>query len=66
MPKINNSNKYDSNDLTIKNKKDGKVYIEDEKASQSYRMEPVVFFDHLNFDNPNIDDSGIDYIEKSI
>ena len=66
MPKINNSNKYDSNDLTIKNKKDEKVYIEDEKDSHSYRMKAVTFFDELNFDDPNNDESEIEYIEKSI
>ena len=66
MPKINNSNKYDSNDLTIKNKKDEKVYIEDEKDSHSYRMKAVAFFDKLNFDDPNNDESEIEYIEKSI
>ena len=51
---------------TIKNKKDEKVYIEDEKESQSYRMEAVAFFDKLNFDDPNNDESEIEYIENSI
>ena len=45
MPKINIINKYDSNDLTIKNKIDEKLYIEDEKTSQSYTMEAVTSFD---------------------
>ena len=66
MPKINNSNKYDSNDLTIKNKKDEKVYIEDKKDSQSYRMEAVAFFDKLNFDDPNNDEAEIECIKNSI
>ena len=44
---------------TIKNKKDEKVYIEDEKESQSYRMEAVAFFDKLNFDDPNNDEAEI-------
>ena len=66
MPKINNSSKYHSNDLTIKTKKDEKEYIEDGKNSQSYGMEAVAFFDRLNFDDPNNDESEIDYIENSI
>ena len=66
VPKINNSNKYHSNDLTIKTKKDEKEYIEDEKTSQAYCMEAVAFFDRLNFDDPNIDESEIEYIENSI
>ena len=66
MPKINNSSKYHSNDLTIKTKKDEKEYIEDEKTSQAYSMEAVVFFDRLNFDDPNNDESEIEYIENSI
>ena len=66
MPKINNSTKYHSNDLTIKNKKDETEYIENEKTSQSYSMEAVAFFDRLNFDDPNNDESEIDYIENSI
>ena len=36
------------------------------KVSQSYNMEVVVFFDRLNFDGSNNDESGIDYIENSI
>ena len=44
VPKIKNSTKYDSNDLTIKKKKDEKEYIEDRKTSQSYSMETVAFF----------------------
>ena len=66
VPKINNNTKYHSNDLTIKNKKDEKEYIQDEKTSQSYSMEAVAFFDRLNFDDPNNDESEIDYIENSI
>ena len=66
MPKINNSSKYHSNDLTIKTKKDEKESIEDEKNSQAYSMESVAFFDRLNFDDPNIDESEIEYIENSI
>ena len=66
VPKINNSTKYHSNDLTIKTKKDEKEYIEDEKNSQAYSMEAVAFFDRLNFDDPNIDESEIEYIENSI
>ena len=57
---------YDSNDLTIKNKKDEKLYIEDEKTSQSYTMEAVAYFNVLNFDDLNIDEFEIDYIEESI
>ena len=66
VPKINNSTKYHSNDLTIKTKKDEKEYIEDEKTSQAYCVEAVAFFDRLNFDDPNIDESEIEYIENSI
>ena len=66
MPKIKNSTKYYSNDLTIKKKKDEEEYIEDGKTSQSYSMEAVAFFDRLNFDDPNIDESEIDYIENYI
>ena len=29
-------------------------------------MEPVASFDQLNFDDPNIDEFKIDYIENSI
>ena len=47
---------------TIKNKKDEKVYIEDEKESQSYRMEAVASFDQFNFDDPNSDELEIDYV----
>ena len=66
VPKINNNTKYHSNDLTIKTKKDEKEYIEDEKTSQAYSMEAVAFFDRLKFDDPNIDESEIEYIETSI
>ena len=66
MPKINNSTKYHSNDLTIKNKKDEKNIYRTKKNSQSYSMEAVAFFDRLNFDDPNNDESEIDYIENSI
>ena len=66
LPKINNSTKYHSNDLTIKTTKDEKEYIQDKKTSQAYSMEAVAFFDRLNFDDPNIDESEIEYIENSI
>ena len=66
IPKINNIDKYDSNDQTIKNKKYDKLYIQDEKTSKSYTMEAVAFFDRLIFDDLNNDKSEIDYIEKSI
>ena len=36
------------------------------KNLQSYTMEAVAFFDILNFDDPNIDEFEIDYIEKYI
>ena len=52
--------------LTIKKKRAKKAHIEDEKDSQSYRMEAVAFFDKLNFDDPNNDKSEIGYIKNSI
>ena len=41
VPKINNINKYDSNDLTIKNKKDEKLYIEDKKPHNHTQWKPL-------------------------
>ena len=66
MQKNDNCNRYDSNDLTIKNKKVEKLYIEDKKTLESYTMEAIASFDQLNFDDPNIDEFEIDYIEDSI
>ena len=64
--KLKNIDKYDSNDLTIKDKKDEKLYLEDETESKFYTMEAVTFFDKSNVDDPLNDEFEINYIEQSI
>ena len=64
VPKKNNSDKSDSNDQTIKNLNDNKGHLEDNDNLNLHAMATVQFLDELNFDNGDLDDDEIDYIEE--
>ena len=64
VPKNNNSDKSDSNDQTIKNLNDNKGHLEDNDNLNLNAMATVQFLDQLNFDNGDLDDDEIDYIEE--
>ena len=64
VPKKNNSDKSDSNDQTIKNLNDNKEHLEDNDNLNLNAMATVQFLDKLNFDNGDLDDDEIDYIEE--
>ena len=64
VPKKNNSDKSDSNDQTIKNLNDNKEHLVDNDNLNLHAMATVQFLDQLNFDNGDLDDDEIDYIEE--
>ena len=64
VSKNNNSDKSDSNDQTIKNLNDNKGHLEDNDNLNLHAMATVQFLDQLNFDNGDLDDDEIDYIEE--
>ena len=64
VPKKNNSHKSDYNDQTIKNLNDNKGHLEDNDNLNLHDMATVQFLDKLNFDNGDLDDDEIDYIEE--
>ena len=64
VPKKNNSDKSDSNDQTIKNLNDNKEHLVDNDNLNLNAMATVQFLDQLNFDNGDLDDDEIDYIEE--
>jgi len=66
VPKNNNSDKSDSHDPTIKNLKNNKRDLEDNKNLNLHDMATVQFLDELNFDNGDLDDDEMDYIEEFI
>ena len=66
VPKNNNSDKSDSHDPTIKNLKNNKRDLDDNKNLNPHDMATVQFLDELNFNNGDLDDDEMDYIEEFI
>ena len=66
VSKDNDIDKSDSNDPTIKNLKDNKGQLEDNDNLNLHDMATVQFLDQLNFDNGDLDDDEIEYIEELI
>ena len=66
VSKNNNIDKYDSNDLMFENLKDNERQLEDNYSLNLHDMATVHFFDQLNFDNSDIDDNEMNYIEQFI
>ena len=66
VSKNNNSDKSDSHDPTIKNLKNNERDLDDNKNLNPHDMATVQFLDELNFNNGDLDDDEMDYIEEFI